>query len=403
MADQKWWQDKELLLQALREYGNCKKAAEASAADGIPVHSTTLTLWCRKHGIPLRKSHNSLAIGSSPKLGPNAPATEDANSEITEAVHNLLQKSRSSAEYTVSQIADELDISPRRVRDALEVLRQQGYRIPDSDEKVHIEKVIPARTNLHRSLLEGNEITIGIVSDTHLSSNEEALSELHLAYDIFEDRGITEVLHAGDWTCGAGIFRGQVSEIKNHTFEQQVEYLVEHYPKRDGIVTRGISGNHDIEGDFGRIGANPVVALANQRDDIEFLGDYSAWINYGPDDDNPCWIHLLHGKGGMSYSYSYKAQKLADGYRAERMPALLAVGHWHVRGAFEARGVQVLFPACFEWQSPFLTRLGLSPAVGFHILTLTIGDDGTLVKMIPEYFRFTEGRTTEQNEQEIIL
>jgi predicted phosphodiesterase/biotin operon repressor len=398
MADQNWWTDKELLLEALRTHGNCAAAAKASTDAGVTVHKSTLRDWCRKFSIPLTKRQFSL-VGETPK---NAPLEVELD-RTTEAVHALLQKSTSNNRYSISEIADELDISPRRVRTSLEDLRQKGYRIPDSDEQIHIQKVLPNRTNLHKSLLEGNEITIGVVSDTHLSSNEEALSELHLAYDIFEERGITEVLHAGDWTCGVDIFRGQVSEIKNHTFESQVEYLVEHYPKRDGIVTRGISGNHDIEGGFGRIGANPVVALANQRDDIEFLGDYSAWINYGPDEENPCWIHLLHGKGGMSYSYSYKAQKLADGYRAERMPALLAVGHWHVRGAFEARGVQVLFPACFEWQSPFLTRLGLSPAVGFHILTLTIGDDGTLVKMIPEYFRFTEGRTADEQAQEMVL
>lgn len=397
MAKKSWWTDRDQLVKALKDHGNCREAAIASSEAGVPVSQGTLQHWARVHGIPLTRSPNAFGSADTTIL-PDTP--ED---KLIMNVYNLLQKSSSKKPLSVTEIADDLDVAPRHIRVALGILRSQGYRIPDSDEQIHIEKVIPAKTNLHRSLLEGNEITIGIVSDTHLSSNEEALSELHLAYDIFKDRGITEVLHAGDWTCGVDIFRGQVSEIKNHTFESQVEYLVENYPKREGIVTRGISGNHDIEGGFGRIGANPVVALANQRNDIEFLGDYSAWINYGPDDENPCWIHLLHGKGGMSYSYSYKAQKLADGYRAERMPALLAVGHWHVRGAFEARGVQVLFPACFEWQSPFLTRLGLSPAVGFHIMKLTIADDGTLVKMIPEYFRFTEGRIVNESAEEMIV
>lgn len=400
MAENSWWTNRVLLVKALKDHGNCLKAAIASSEAGVPVSQNTLQRWSRVHNIPLTRSPNAFCDADLTQP-PGAPTNEE--DVITNDVHALVQKSNSNKPLTVSEIADTLDIAPKRVRLALDSLRQQGYRIPDSDETVHIQKVLPNKTNLHRSLLEGNEIILGLVSDTHLSSNEEALSELHLAYDIFEDRGITEVLHAGDWTCGVDIFRGQVSEIKNHTFESQIEYLVENYPRREGMVTRGISGNHDIEGGFGRIGANPVVALANQRDDIEFLGDYSAWINYGPDENNPCWIHLLHGKGGMSYSYSYKAQKLADGYRAERVPALLAVGHWHVRGAFEARGVQVLFPACFEWQSPFLTRLGLSPAVGFHILKLTVGDDGTLVKMIPEYFRFTEGRVAENSVEEVIL
>lgn len=318
------------------------------------------------------------------------PKKHDPSGEdLSALVHKALQR---DSGLDVESLADKFHVPPKEIRAAIDGLAQQGYRVEiAADSAVALHKVPPARTNLHKSLLEGREITVGVVSDTHLSSNEEALSELHLAYDVFVERGITEVLHAGDWTCGAGIFRGQINEIKNPTFESQVEYLVANYPYREGITTRGISGNHDIEGDFGRVGANPVVALANQREDIEFLGDYSAWINYGTD-DAPCWLHLLHGKGGMSYSYSYKAQKLADGYRSERKPAVLAVGHWHVRGVFEARGVQVMFPACFEWQSPFLTRLGLSPAVGFHILTMTIGDDGTLVKIVPEYFRFVEGR-----------
>ena len=317
------------------------------------------------------------------------PDKVDTHEGLRASIHKALQK---SSENDVESLANKFNVAPKRIREAIEELARDGYRVElEENSTVSLHKVPPSRTNLHKSLFDGEEHVIGIVSDTHLSSNEEALSELHLAYDIFEERGISEVLHAGDWTCGAGIFRGQVSEIKNHTFEQQVQYLVDNYPQRQGITTRGISGNHDIEGDFGRVGANPVVAMANQRDDVEFLGDYSAWVNYGSD-DNPCWLHLLHGKGGMSYSYSYKAQKLADGYRSERKPAILTVGHWHVRGAFEARGVQVLFPACFEWQSPFLTRLGLSPAVGFHILTITVGEDGILVKMVPEYFRFVEGR-----------
>lgn len=396
MANQNWWTDRDKFVEYLMKYGNCGAAAKGSTDEGIPVGVSTLWRWAREHDIPLERRQQAYTGVSSPKEDPQ----EDV---LVSRLYDELQKIKNDQGLSIEDLADTLDVSPKRVREGLDILRHQGYRIPDSDETIRIQKVVPSHTNLHKSLLEGNQITIGVVSDTHLSSNEEALSELHLAYDVFAERGITEVLHAGDWTCGAGIFRGQVSEIKNHTFEQQVEYLVTNYPYRDGIVTRGISGNHDIEGDFGRIGANPVVALANQRDDIEFLGDYSAWINYGPSEDNPCWIHLLHGKGGMSYSYSYKAQKLVDGYRAERMPALLAVGHWHVRGAFEARGVQVLFPACFEWQSPFLTRLGLSPAVGFHILTLTIGDDGALVKMVPEYFRFVEGRTVEERSREIVL
>jgi predicted phosphodiesterase len=313
--------------------------------------------------------------------------------DFADVVHKALKKRKLADRPTVAEIADDLDVAPKHVREALEALRGRGFRIPPETEEgsIALQRVIPDKGDdrLHPSLLEGDELTVGLVSDTHLSSNEEALAELNLAYDLFEKRGITRVWNPGDLTCGRGIFRTQDSEIKNHTFETQVDYLEEHYPGRDGIVTEAIGGNHDLEGEFGRIGADPVEALSQRREDIRNLGAYSAWIEL----PGGAYAHLLHGSGGMSYSYSYKAQKLVDGYAAGQKPALLAVGHWHVSAYFIQRNVHVFFPGCFEWKSPFLARKGLSPAVGFWILNLTIGDDGSVVKLVPEWHQFFEGRT----------
>jgi predicted phosphodiesterase len=311
--------------------------------------------------------------------------------DIDTAVHKILKK----GEASIESVADYLEVPPKTVRSSVERLRHAGFRIQSTEEELDIvlDKVVPTNTPglRHKSttLLDGNQVRVGVVSDTHLSSNEEALEELHVAYDKFEQEGITEVWHAGDWTCGRGIFRGQDIEIKHHTFETQVDYLVANYPHREGIVTRGIAGNHDIEGDFGRIGADPVQALANQREDIEYLGPYTAWIEL----PGGAWVHLLHGKGSMSYAYSYKAQKLVQGYAAGRKPAVLIVGHWHVNGNIEDRAVQVLFPSCFEWRGFFLERIGLTPSVGFNIITMTIGDDGSLVGWAPHFYRFHEGRS----------
>jgi predicted phosphodiesterase/biotin operon repressor len=329
------------------------------------------------------------ALRSVREAATGRPARETGGDALAQAVHERLVRKRT---LRVEEIADQLDVSPKRVREAVEALRAGGYRIPDEQGNViELQRVAPAKDSLHKldpALLDGSVLRVGVVSDTHLCSNEEALAELHLAYDVFEREGVREVWHAGDFVAGVGIFRTQASEIKRHTFETQVDYLVEHYPRRRTIHTRGITGNHDIEGEFGRIGANPLIAAARKRDDIEYLGDYSAWIEL----PNGAWVHLLHGKGGMSYAYSYKAQKLVDGYPAGRKPALLIPGHWHVKGNICARNVEVLWPGCFEWRSKFLERLGLHPKVGFHILELTIGDDGSLVRFLPEWYSFYEGR-----------
>lgn len=290
-------------------------------------------------------------------------------------------------------LADQLDLSPRRVREAIVRLREQGFRIDDTGG-ISLERVAPdvaqTVTTVTPQLFDGKLLRVGVVSDTHLGAHEQALEELECAYDVFDKEGIREVWHAGDWGTGVGMFKTHHAEAHVHTAPEQVAYLVDHYPRRKRIITRGIAGNHDIEGDFGRIGFDPIHALAQQRPDIQYLGPYGAWLELRPGTGSH--VHLLHGSGGMSYAVSYKAQKLVDGYPAARKPNALIVGHWHVRGDFLARGVHVLFPGCFEWQSRFMQRLGLQPAVGFHILELWVADDGSIVRWRPEWRPFYPGR-----------
>lgn len=366
-----WWQDKELLQTVVANHGG----VQDRAANAHGSTYSTVSKWWRRHGLP-------------PMQGGRRP-TVIADSATTDDWLLAALKARGD-QATVDELADHADVSPRRVREALERLGHAGYRVAEHGPDVVLERIPPQRDNLHTALFDGDLLRVGVVSDTHLGANEEALEELHCAYDVFAREGISEVWHAGDWGTGVGMFRTHHAEAKVHTAQEQVDYLVDNYPARAGIVTRGISGNHDLEGDFGRIGFDPVAAFAARRPDIEYLGEYSAWLELRPGTGS--YVHLLHGAGGMSYSYSYKAQKLVDGYPGGRKPGALIVGHWHVRGNIRARDVEVLWPGCFEWQSRFLTRLGLHPAVGFHVLELRVADDGSIVEWLPRWSPFYAGR-----------
>ena len=360
----RWWRDKETLERVVREHGTTAAAARATGAG-----QSTISKWWLKHGLP--------------KLPTGAPTTMPESDDAW--LLSLLKRHRDDA--TVEQLADAANCAPRAIRDAAERLGLAGFRVNEDSGRVVLHRVAPDTTNVHPGLFAGTDFRVGVVSDTHLCSNEEALDELHCAYDIFAREGITTVLHAGDIVTGRGIYRGQEIETKSYTLEGQVEYARENYPVRDGIQTLAISGNHDLEGEASRVGYDPVARLASVRDDLTYLGAYSAWLEFGG-----AWVHLLHGKGGMSYAYSYKAQKLVDGYPSGRKPAVLIPGHWHVRGNIRARDVEVLWPGCFEWQSTFLKRLGLHPAVGFHILEFTVGEDGSIVQWLPRWFPFYAGR-----------
>jgi len=371
-------------MEEVKKHGSMRAA---EAANG--VGSGVVSRWWGRLGLP--PVEKTMPAGRDPimRLADTPDGLDDA------ALLQALRKAGDGA--SIVGLADALDSAPRRVQAALTRLREQGYRVDLGDEsRIRLDRVPPNSTSVHADLLpllDGNLLRVGVVSDTHQSSMDCALDELHTAYDWFAQEGVTTVLHAGDFTCGRGIFRGQDSEIVRHTLDQQTEHLVAEYPQRDGILTIGIAGNHDLEGEAGRVGYDPVAAMAARRGDIQYLGGYSAWVELGSGQvENAPYVHLLHGKGGMSYAYSYKAQKLVDGYPGGRKPAILIPGHWHVRAAFEARGVQVLFPGCFEWQSSFMKRLGLHPAVGFHLLEVVVGNDGSIVQFLPRWMRFWEGR-----------
>lgn len=298
-----------------------------------------------------------------------------------------LKKLIGKKSYTVEFLADELDVAPRYVRVLVDKLKSEGYRIEDENE-IKLQKVAPTSHYIHKSLLDGDEVTLAFVSDTHLNSKECALEHLHLAYDEFEERGITEVYHAGDLVAGRGIYRTQDQDLINFTFDDQVDFAVTNYPERKGIETLIIEGNHDIEGEFGRLGASPVVAFCNRRADAKYLGAYEGTVEL----PNGAFFQLIHGRGGGSYATSYKPQKWVEGLAAGRKPALVVFGHWHITGFFQHRNVNLLLGACFEWQTKLLVRLGLQPVVGYWLVHLRLGEDGSVVKITPEFTQFFEGR-----------
>ena len=318
--------------------------------------------------------------------------------ELADAVHARLKNGKS---YTPEGLADDLDVSPKRIRDSIANLRAKGFRIPEAAEsvtgRIALDKLPIESAKAHKALLEGEEVTLGILSDTHLNSKECALPHLELAYDVLAERvtpdkyGVRHVYHAGDLVAGLGIYRTQAQDVINHTFQSQVAYAVEKYPRREGVNTVLISGNHDVEGEFGRMGADPVQAVANQRDDFTYLGAYTGNVEL----PNGAHMTLVHGRGGGGYAVSYKPQKWVESVPAGRKPALVAFGHWHISGYFKHRNIPLLLAGCFEWQTSLLVRLGLQPDVGFWLVTLRLGDDGSVVKITPEWHQFYEGRHVE--------
>ena len=225
--------------------------------------------------------------------------------------------------------------------------------------------------------------TIGVVSDTHLGSNCQQITLLHEAYNIMRLRGIKTVLHAGDVVEGNGkLFRGQVYEMFLHGADAMIDYTVKYYPKFKGMTTYIMGGSHDYSF-FKEGGTDVLMRIAEQREDIQNLGMFGAYMKIGR-----LLIYIMHGTGGNAYARSYKMQKIIEQIPPEKKPHILLLGHYHTQCHLPTyRNVAGFQLPCFQTQTNYLMAKALFPEVGFLILTITPNAKG-IFKYDTEWYPF---------------
>jgi len=311
---------------------------------------------------------------------------------------NLLKKTN----YTPKQLSSELGLSVKEINSLVKDMIGCG---------VPIEKIKHGRTFYYHLKRHGeiNEavykerislnlgdgyIHFGLIADTHLCSKKEDLDSLNAYYDEVARRGIKVVYHCGDISDGQDVYRGQLSELKVWGVAKQAEYIIKNYPKRKGVVTKFITGNHDLRAmekqgvDIGALIVNGVqdpdtLEHIPGRKDMVYLGQMYARVEVA----KGVYLDLVHADGGMSYAVSYKAQKYIDALEGGSKPNLLGRGHLHQAMYFDHRNIHVFEAGCFQRQTIFLKRKGITPKIGGWIIHAKI-EKGSVVRVIPEYIKF---------------
>jgi predicted phosphodiesterase len=219
--------------------------------------------------------------------------------------------------------------------------------------------------------VSGNKYRFAVISCTQIGSKYQQLTHLYTFYEVCRQRHIKTVFHCGDLVDGEKVYRGQEYDLFLHGSDAQAEYVVQNYPKIQGIKTIAILGNHD-ESFYKTSGTNIVKAIAEKRPDIEYAGDYYATAKV-----DGIKVALMHGAGGVAYARSYKLQKIIEQLAPEQKPHMLFVGHWHIQAHIPAyRNCEAFSMGCFQAQTPFLTRLGLFPNIGGVILEVVTDESG---------------------------
>lgn len=224
------------------------------------------------------------------------------------------------------------------------------------------------------------EFSYGLISDTHIGSKACRIDALQMFYDVIAERGIKHVNHAGDLLDGVNVYKGQIAELKYCTLDEQVQDVVDNFPRKTNVTTTFIIGNHEFSF-IKSAGVDVGKIIQLKRPDMQYLGQILAIIDLAG-----IKLELCHYTGSVPYSISYRAQKYLRGYTGKD-PAILMLGHMHTSGFFQVKNTYCFESGTFQGPTSFTKMKGLSSELGGWVINIR-QQDGVIKKIIPEWISF---------------
>jgi biotin operon repressor len=294
----------------------------------------------------------------------------------------LLQLNR---EITTKELAEKNNISERMVQASLEDLKELGYDVITENTTHKLNRlVIQKDENIIKNEWTGSKlIRFGLCGDNQENSKYTQITHLHNFYDRLLSEGITDVYHTGDIDEGEQMREGHQYECYAQGADDHVANIVKYYPKRQGIVSHFITGNHD-HSIIKRAGYDIGKAIQKDRDDLKYLGQSFATIYLTPN----CTLELRHPNDGTSYAISYKSQKMIDALSGGEKPNILAIGHYHKHENIFYRNIHCFQTGCFQAQTPWMRSKAIAAVLGGWIIEARVMDDGSLDSVKSKFFPY---------------
>lgn len=280
-------------------------------------------------------------------------------------------------------ICQELELKDYEVIGIMELMKQDGELIDFIDgEIVKLKK--PKQNNDVYEISNNNEhLKLLLISDTHLCSKYDRLDILRYLYDKAEDNNVKHILHSGDFTDGRSNRPEHTYELKEHSYQGQIDYCIDKYPAFSG-KTYAIQGNHDNWW-YKSNGSEIMRPIANAREDIVYLGSDVADLKIGK-----LKIRLFHGQGGIAYAKSYKIQKYLDTIPVNEKPDILQTGHIHQAFYYKQDNTHCFQTSCLEDQTPYCRGLGLANDKSCWWVDIDFDDKGNVHSIKPELETFNK-------------
>lgn len=243
---------------------------------------------------------------------------------------------------------------------------------------------------------DGDWISYGLLGDTHLCCKQERLAELHNFYDLMQSEGIKTVFHAGNIVDGY-IPKINGDSVFSTSVDGQCQYVLDNYPKRDGMTTYFITGD-DHEGWWQKEGFNfggylHYLAEHQERKDLQYIGHVEADVELKSKTGASTIIKIQHPGGGSAYARSYTGQKQVEAFEGGEKPSILIQGHYHVSNYMNDRNIHVISLPGWQDQTIFARKKRLRMEIGGAMTRFKRNHlDGSVTRFQIEFVRyFTRG------------
>ena len=296
--------------------------------------------------------------------------------ELCNKIKYLVKKKKGFIE-----ICNELQLKDYEVIGLIGLMKQDGELIDYVNGELVRLKTPPEINDIYQVEASSSHIPLLLISDTHLCSKYDRLDILRYLYAKADERGVKHILHSGDFTDGRSNRPEHIYELREPSYEGQVDYCVEKYPTFSG-KTYVISGNHD-DWWYKSTGSEIVKAIANRRDDIVYLGSDVADMKIGK-----LKVRLFHGKGGNAYAKSYKVQKYLDSIPLEERPHILQTGHIHQSFYMKQDDTHCFQTSCLEDLTPFARSMGFANDKSVWWVDVEMNDRGQIQNITQELETF---------------
>lgn len=291
--------------------------------------------------------------------------------ELINKIKHLINKKKS-----LQEICKELELKDYEAIGMVELMKQEGELVDYINGEIVKLKKPPKNEDTYEIKYNLEHLKLLLISDTHLCSKYDRLDILRYLYDKAEDNGVKHILHSGDFTDGKSNRPEQIYELREASYEGQIDYCIDKYPTYSG-KTYVIQGNHDNWW-YKSNGSEILVPISKAREDIIYLGSDVADIKIGK-----LKIRLFHGQGGIAYAKSYKIQKYLDTIPIKEKPDILQTGHIHQAFYYKQDNTHCFQTSCLEDQTPYCRGLGLSNDKSCWWVDIDFDDKGNVHSVTP--------------------